>query len=112
LNLKDVGVWADAEYAALKSADKDTLLPGYESKGYYVRAGYYLIPKALDIYARYQGWDEISATGAKEKKNTGYDIALRYQVDTFAFTLEYEKQDKDGTSDDPARLAFRTVLIY
>lgn len=112
LSLADIGLWLDAEYASLKNADKDTLKSGYEVKGYFARVGYFIIPKALDIFARYQGWDTKASASASEKKNTGYDVNLRYRVDTFAFTLEYEKQDLDGTSDDPARVAFRTVLYY
>ena len=112
LALKDLGLWLDAEYSSLKAADKDTLKPGYEVNGYYARLGYYVIPKTLDIYARYQAWNEKSKTGAAEKKHSGYDVNVRYVVDKFAFTAEYEKQDLDGTSDDPVRVALRTVLIY
>jgi hypothetical protein len=112
LSLKDMGLWIDAEYASLTAADKDTIKPGYKVNGYYARVGLYLIPKALDVYARYQAWNETSKTGASEAKNTGYDVNLRYKVDNFAFTAEYEKQDLDGTSNDPVRIALRTVLTY
>ncbi len=112
LALKDLGLWIDAEYASLTAADKDTTKPGYKVNGYYARVGYYVIPKALDVYGRYQAWNETSKTGASEKKNTGYDINLRYVVDKFTFTAEYEKQDLDGTSDDPVRVGLRTVLVY
>jgi hypothetical protein len=112
LMLKDLGLWIDAEYSALKAASKDTLKPGYEVNGYYARVGFYVIPKALDVYARYQAWDETSKTGAAAKKNSGYDLNVRYQASGFALTAEYEKQDLDGTSDDPVRVALRTVLFY
>ncbi|MBI4666317.1 MAG: hypothetical protein HY751_07915 [Nitrospinae bacterium] len=112
LDVKDLGLWIDGEYAALKGADKDTLAGGYEVKGYYARLGYFLVPNTLELIGRYQGWDEIKSKGASEKKNTGYDLGVRLHVDAFVFTLEYEKQDLDGTSDDPTRLAFRTVLYY
>jgi hypothetical protein len=112
LSLKDVGLWVDAEYSALKAGDKDTVKPGYEVNGYYARLGYYIIPKTLDVFARYQAWNEKSKTGAADKKNNGMDISVRYVVDKFALTLEYEKQDLDGTSDDPVRVALRTVLFY
>ena len=112
LTLKDIGLWIDAEFSSLKAANKDTIKPGYEVSGYYARVGFYVIPKTLDVYARYQAWNEKSKTGAAEKKNTGYDVNMRYVVGNFAFTAEYEKQDLDGTSDDPVRVALRTVLIY
>lgn len=112
LSLKDTGLWLDAEYASLTAADKDTIKGGYKVSGYYARVGYYVIPKALDIYGRYQAWNETSKTGASEKKNTGYDINVRYVVDKFTFTFEYEKQDLDGTGDDPVRVGLRTVLFY
>lgn len=112
LALKDLGLWLDAEYSALKAADKDTLKPGYEVNGYYARIGYYVIPKTLDVFARYQAWNEKAKTGAAEKKHSGYDVSVRYVVDKFAATIEYEKQDLDGTSDDPVRVALRTVLFY
>jgi hypothetical protein len=112
LMLKDLGLWIDAEYSALKAADKDTLKPGYEVNGYYARVGFYVIPKTLDVYARYQAWNEKSKTGATDKKHSGYDLNVRYQASGFALTAEYEKQDLDGTSDDPVRVALRTVLFY
>jgi hypothetical protein len=112
LDLSDLGLWIDAEYSSLKGADKDTVKPGYQVTGYYARVGFYVIPKALDVYARYQAWNETAKTGAAEKKNTGYDVNVRYKVENFAFTAEYEKQDLDGTSDDPVRVALRAVLTY
>ena len=112
LALKDIGLWIDAEYSALKAADKDTIKPGYEVNGYYARVGYYVIPKTLDVFARYQAWNEKAKTGASDKKHSGYDVNVRYVVDKFTATLEYEKQDLDGTSDDPVRVALRTVLFY
>jgi hypothetical protein len=112
LSLGDLGLWLDAEYSALKAADKDTLKPGYEVNGYYARIGFYVIPKALDVYARYQAWNETAKTGATQMKHSGYDVNVRYKVDNFIFTAEYEKLDLDGTSDDPVRVALRTVLFY
>ncbi|MBI5816339.1 MAG: hypothetical protein HZB29_12095 [Nitrospinae bacterium] len=111
-NMADLGLWIDGEYAALKTGDKDTLLPGYEIKGWYGRVGYFVLPKALEVYGAYQAYDTTKKTGATATKDSQYAIAARYHLSNLAFTLEYAKRDIDGTSDDPARVAFRTVIKY
>ncbi|MBI5815866.1 MAG: hypothetical protein HZB29_09685 [Nitrospinae bacterium] len=112
LDLHDAGLWIDGEYASLKADDKDTLKPGYEVKGWYLRAGYFLLPKTLELVACYEAAEETAKTGAEKDKETQYMLAARYHLDKLVFTLEYEKRDYDNSNDDPTRLAFRTVLKY
>lgn len=100
LDLKDIGLWIDGEYAALTSDDKDFGLAGTEYSGYYARAGYYIMPNQLEVVVRYEASD-VKPSGGDTTTTNQITGGLNYYIDkAMKVQLEYAARDYEEGDDD------------
>ncbi|VAX18334.1 hypothetical protein MNBD_NITROSPINAE03-194 [hydrothermal vent metagenome] len=115
------GFYADGEYASLKVETKDDLaliggVPGTRS-GYYVRAGFWVIPKSLILTARYE-YFKNDPDGGISAEDTLYTGAAMYILGPTRITLEYTSADGDAnamstySSTDPTTLRARFQVAF
>lgn len=100
VDLKNVGLWIDGEYAALTSDDEDYQLGGSEVSGYYARAGFWAMPKALEVVARYENQDN-KPNGGDTVSTSQITAGVNYYIDkNFKAQLEYAARDYEEGDDD------------
>ncbi|VAX17941.1 hypothetical protein MNBD_NITROSPINAE03-1116 [hydrothermal vent metagenome] len=117
----ETGFYADGEYASLKVETKDDFallggVPGTRS-GYYVRAGFWVIPKSLILTARYENFKN-DPDGGISAEDTLYTGAAMYILGPTRITLEYTSADGDSnemstySSTDPTTLRARFQVAF
>jgi len=98
VDLKDVDLWLDGEYASLDRGSDDVSGEG-SLTGYYVRAGFWIMPKTLEIVARYESEDDKGISkGTKDDAytTTGISAGLNYYIEkNFKTQLEYVSFDPE-----------------
>jgi len=108
----EMGLWLDGEYMFFERADKDAS-GETELKGWYVRAGYWVMPKTLQVTARYEMY-EAGKTNSTEDKGMG--LAIMYKLSQFMFMLEYYSFDGEAgssyTDEDPTTLRGRFQVAF
>ncbi len=103
------GLWFDAEYM-FGARGKDDLDGEDETKGYFVRVGFWAVPKTLDLNVRY---DVIEKGKDDPPSDTQTTVAARYFVNKFVVTLEYAARDYESESkNDDTALRARFQLKF